>query len=288
MSFIYSVAFFLQALLTPGSHRVDGKYIHRVPSHKEKIAVLDPVINESSGLTYVSDSSNYFLTLNDSGGKPEVYAINDKGVLIQTFPIKDARNYDWEEVANYTDTLKQLHILIGDIGNNKNQRRDLCIYDYIIASDHTLKHRFAYEDQTSFPPSEDSMNYDCEAFFRRDSSYYVISKNRSKGDVKLYRLSQDTTAHTAVIIQGIRFKGMVTACSHYTDPISKEEQLAVLTYGRLFFFHIKTNGDSIVLIPIGLRSFPAAGQTEGICWVNAKELLMTNEKGKLFRIRIKR
>ena len=228
-----------------------------------------------------------YYTLNDSGSKPEVFAINEKGELLDTKTIPNSTNIDWEELIVYTDSLKNPHLVIGDMGNNQNRRRDLCLYNYDVNKNTTSKHIFLYEDQYQFPPTEDSLNFDSEAFFKRDSSYYFISKNRGKGPVKIYQLAEDRSAHKARVIQRLSFKGMVTGCSTYYNSILNREQIALLLYGRIFLFEITQGISSIHLQPYGVIKFPSAGQSEGICWFNEHELRVTNEKGKLFKVVMK-
>jgi hypothetical protein len=288
LSLFYSIVFFLQAILTPGANRINGKHVKVISAKINCIAYVDSVINESSTLVKPNKDFDLFFTLNDSGGKPEVFAIDGSGKLIDTKVIPEAKNVDWEEIVYYQDSVFNPHIVIGDIGNNRNQRKNLCLYDYDVTANSTTKKIFSYQDQYLFPPSEDSLNYDCEAFFRRDSSYYFISKNRGKGFVKIYQLPQDTTAHVAIVKQRLQFKGMVTACSVYKDDKTKVEKLAVLLYGRIFLFMIHDSSSGIQLQPYGVVKFPSCGQSEGICWYGANELRATNEKGKLFKIALKR
>ena len=286
----YTVLFFLKAVFTPGLDRIDHKRVHLIHVNKHKIAHLDSLIDESSALARVPDSSDCILTLNDSGGKPEVFAVTGHGALLHTYPIPFAKNKDWEELIYIEDTINhQSHIVIGDVGNNSNKKNELSLYDYSITKDSIVQHVFYYEDRMAFQPSKENMNYDCEAFFKKDSAYYFISKNRSKGPVKIYQLIQDTIYHKAVIVQKILLKGMVTACSVLSSQNkNKDDKLVVLTYGRIYLFYIYPTDFAVKLIPYGVIPFPGCGQAEGITWLNEKELLMSNEKGNLFRILIKR
>lgn len=288
LSLFYSIAFFLQAILTPGSNRVNGKHVKIVHAKITRVSFIDPVICESSALVKPDPDFDLYYSLNDSGSKPEIFAFNESGQLIDSMTIPNATNKDWEELVYYKDTLQNPFFVIGDMGNNRNKRKDLCLYTYDVINTTTSKHSFTYIDQTTFPPSKDSMSFDCEAFFRRDSSYYLISKNRGANDVKLYQLKQDTSAQIAHIKQTIRFKGMVTACSVFTEPTTHAEKIAVLLYGRIFLFHIADSKDGIQLIPYGVIKFPSGGQSEGIAWYNQHELRATNERGKLFKIELKK
>ncbi|MGN6648175.1 MAG: hypothetical protein ACTHJT_16745 [Cytophaga sp.] len=288
LSLFYAIAFFLQSILTPGANKIDGKHVKIIHARITRIAFMDSVICESSALAKPEKDLDLYYTLNDSGSDAEIFAINGQGTLLDTKKIPDAKNRDWEELVCYKDSLQNQHIVIGDIGNNRNQRKDLCLYNYDVNKNQTIKHTYHYEDQVQFPPAKDSMNFDCEAFFRRDSSYYFISKNRGVHSVKIYRLAQDTTAHTATVQQRLQFKGMVNACSVFQDKSSRTENLAMLLYGRIFLFHILETPTGIQLQSYGVIKFPSAGQSEGICWYNKNELRATNERGKLFKIVIKK
>lgn len=287
LSLFYSIVFFFQSILTPGANRVDGKHVQAVHAKITRAAFMDTIICESSALVKPDTDFDLYYSLNDSGSKPQIFAFTETGKLIDSMTIPNATNKDWEELVYYKDTLQNPFFVIGDIGNNKNKRKDLCLYEYDVIKTTTIKHSFSYIDQTSFPPVEDSMNFDCEAFFRRDSSYYFISKNRGVDIIKLYQLSQDTSAHIAHIKQTIRFKGMVTACSVFTDPSTHTEKISILIYGRIFLFNIVDSKDGIRLDPYGVIKFPSGAQSEGIAWHSQHELRATNERGKLFKIALK-
>lgn len=287
LSLFYSIVFFLQAVLTPGSNKIDGKHVKTIHAKIKRITYIDTTICECSALVKPDPDFDIYYTLNDSGCKPEVFAINEKGELLDKKTIPNTVNKDWEELAFYKDSLQNPHLVIGDIGNNYSARKDLRLYNYDVTANTTIAHPFSYADQLQFPPIEDSLNFDCEAFFIRDSSYYFISKNRGKGPVKLYQLAQDTAAHTAHVIQRLTFKGMVTSCSAFKDALGKEK-IAVLLYGRIFLFHITDSREGIQFVPYGVIKFPSCGQAEGICWFNEQELRVTNERGKLFKVAIKK
>ncbi len=288
LSLFYALVFFLQSILTPGANKINGKHVKVIHAKITRMAFMDTVICESSTLVKPENDLDLYYTLNDSGSDAEIFAINEQGTLLDSKKIPGAKNKDWEEMICYKDSLQNQHIVIGDIGNNRNLRKDLRLYDYDVNKDQTITHTYHYEDQFQFPPVKDSMNFDCEAFFRRDSSYYFISKNRGVPSVKIYKLPQDTAAHLATLQQRLQFKGMVNACSVFQDKTSSTENLAMLLYGRIFLFHILEKPTGIFLQPYGVIKFPSAGQSEGICWYSKNELRATNERGKLFKIVIKK
>ncbi|HET6548129.1 MAG TPA: hypothetical protein VFG79_06735 [Solirubrobacter sp.] len=64
-----------------------------------------------------------FWTLNDSGGTPQVFAIDRDGELTQTVTLAGATNVDWEDIAARGPTL-----YVGDIGDNLARRESIAVY----------------------------------------------------------------------------------------------------------------------------------------------------------------
>ena len=85
-------------------------------------------ITESSGLAASPCQTDVLWTHNDSGDKPNVFAINGKGEDLAEFRVKAAENYDWEDIAAFKDQNGECFLYIGDIGNNKRLRGDVTIY----------------------------------------------------------------------------------------------------------------------------------------------------------------
>ncbi len=78
LSLFYSIAFFLQAILTPGANKVDGTHIKTVRAKIKRVAYIDTAVCECSALVKPDPDFDIYYTLNDSGSKPEVFAINEK------------------------------------------------------------------------------------------------------------------------------------------------------------------------------------------------------------------
>ena len=84
---------------------------------------LPKKIKESSGIAVSKDGKTAWL-IQDKGNAPKLYAVSRKGKLKKTYDILNAKNNDWEDLAqDYNGNL-----YIGDFGNNENKRKDLCIY----------------------------------------------------------------------------------------------------------------------------------------------------------------
>jgi hypothetical protein len=94
----------------------------------QRIAKLEAkAVNEGSGLAVSSSDPGSLWTLNDSGGRPEIYLVgadgSDRGVL----RVRGGRNVDWEDIATYTLAGKN-YILIADTGDNDSNRKTCMIH----------------------------------------------------------------------------------------------------------------------------------------------------------------
>ncbi len=233
-------------------------------------------VNEGSGLIRTSKDSTFW-THNDGGGKNELYEIDKNGNLISTLPIPKAINQDWEEITRDDKG----NIYVGDFGNNDNTRRELIIYKFPENNpDKIEKITFHYADQGRFPPDKNNRNFDCEAFFARGDSLYLFSKNRGNKYVQLYVLPTQVGEYALLPKDNIFIKTMVTGAA--LSPDSK--RFALLTYGKIFLFLTNNQGVNFRK-PAKCFKF-AHKQAEAITFVDDNHLLITNEQGELFRVRI--
>lgn len=82
---------------------------------KKLCTIRDPRIGESSGLAASRRHPGIVYTFNDSGGRPQVYALGPDCRTRATLTFAGARNRDWEAMA-----LGPGGIYVGDIGDNMN------------------------------------------------------------------------------------------------------------------------------------------------------------------------
>jgi hypothetical protein len=242
-----------------------------------RVGRLATVVNESSGLTYRANH-NTFWTHNDSGGRPTLYEVARNGSLVDSLPLPKLKNRDWEALTQLDTTA----LFIGDIGNNSNARPQLDIYRIDPKYPNEFQQiTFHYANQKSFPASEDTRNFDSEALFAARDSLYLVSKNRSQPRrfVNLYGLPAKAGNYALVPIDSVFLKSMVTDATLSPDG----KTLAVLTYGKIFLFDLKKNRISFQHPTLCLRV--PRGQTEGLAFVNNTDLVMTNERGKMYLIR---
>ncbi len=290
------VLFFLLALPYQYIARLSAQQTeHTFEIPDEDVIDLEPTstfesssIKESSGIVKSRKHPNLFWTHNDSGNSPYIFPItldgktawktfDDEGVRIQ-----GAVNKDWEEISYWKD-----NILIADIGNNLNKRRDLLLYlipePTLDASlvDTISTHPIAWPDQ-HFADGEPN-NFDCEAVFSDDSAIYFLTKHRGNTLTSLYRLdSLSSGLNIPVKLCQLEIGGMVTAA----DFDNTERRLAVLTYNAVWIF-TDFEGDNffsgkVLWLPITAR------QCEALTFSDPDHLLITNEQEDIFQLSIDR
>lgn len=140
---------------------------------------LPQEIRETSGL---ATKENHFLTLNDSGGKAQLFEFTSKGEIVAVHKIKGAINRDWEDM-----TQDSTHYYIADTGNNFATRNNLTIYitnhDFVLLDSIQL----SYANQQSFEFKKKN-EYDAESLVAYGDSLLLFSKNRKKQTTELYVL----------------------------------------------------------------------------------------------------
>lgn len=108
------------------------------PADKEQISkawgkakvlgkIISDEIRESSGIAASRCNKGAYWTHNDSGDDAFIFAINEKGEKLGTFRIRNAKNYDWEDIAASKED-GRCYLYIGEIGNNKRARSEMAIY----------------------------------------------------------------------------------------------------------------------------------------------------------------
>jgi hypothetical protein len=93
------------------------------PDVEQTGTIVDPRIQEASGLAASRINPDTLWIINDSGNLPILYAISFSGQLIQSCIISEASNRDWEDLAVFSRD-GQSYLLIADVGDNRARRRE--------------------------------------------------------------------------------------------------------------------------------------------------------------------
>jgi len=240
---------------------------------------LDDQLNEVSGLEQLNEST--LVAINDSGSKAELYLIDLHGKHLKTVALKNATNVDWEDLARDDN-----YLYIGDIGNNQNKRKDLCVYKVKISDVLSKKEvvaqkiSFYYSDQKEFPPQKRQLNFDAEGMIVYKESVYIFTKNRTDpwtGISTVYTLpnqrgSYKARKHSELYVgeQGW-WQDAITGADIFND------QLYLLTYNRVFRLNIADLDRS----PSFTQEFKRMTQKEAIVVLDKNTFLIADEVKRL-------
>ncbi|KAF2517269.1 SdiA-regulated/phytase-like domain-containing protein [Flavobacterium foetidum] len=243
---------------------------------------LPKKLKEVSGITYFPET-NMIYTLEDSGNKNAIYAIDSKGKIAKAITISNATNVDWEDITKD----KAGNIYIGDFGNNDNERRDLCIYkvnkNQLDKNQASAEYKisFSYPEQTEFPPKKKELFYDVEGFFEYQNYFYLFTKNRSKGfdgTAFIYKIKNAPGKQNAVRIGEFKTCNNYNHCVLTSATISPDgKKVALLSHDKVLLFK-GFKGDVFhkgTQTQIELNHF---SQKEAIVFKDNNTLLIADEK----------
>ena len=248
----------------------------------------EPARDEVSGIIKSRKYEDTYWVHGDSGTKDHIYAINSQGEIksgdkkYKGAEIKGAKNEDWEDIALGEDGT----LILADFGNNCHCRDNLKILIVEEPEPNAGKAEVLAKYQIRYPKSEGVLslfiedNYNAEAVFMRKGEIYIITKNESGGEAKLFRLDNpsETEVNTLTEVASFKFRGQVTAA----DTSPDESKLAVLTYRSIWLFDLEEG------MPFfdGKKYWqPIRGveQVESITF-SEDELIIVEENGKLYGI----
>lgn len=256
---------------------------------------LPPELHEVSGLYYAGPDSLWWH--NDSGDAPVLYRTNDQGRILSRLALPALRHVDWEDICADDSG----HLYIGDFGNNRSQRQDLCIYRYHLATGAMDSIRFTYPDQTAFPPAG-GRSFDMEAFFWHRDSLHLFSKDllpKSNFTTRHYVLSEAPGTQVALLRDSLRLpRRVVTGAA--IDTATGTVAFVAYRYRKLLGL-FPTSDASVFLFtdyPPGhyLRGKRQrvrvacifATQYESIDFINSRYLYVASEKTLFIKPKVKR
>ena len=243
--------------------------------------VLNQNLEEASGLEL--DRDGILWSFGDKGNEPILFGVDELGNPLTEIVFVDAKNNDWEDIAlDENDNL-----LIGNFGNNDNDRDNLKIYWIPNFSDVTTEPvnpktiKFVYDNQTNFPPPDSELHFDAEAMVTWDNYIYIFTKDRSEpftGITNLYRLVIENLDQTAEFLgtfntSNDKKQGAITGA----DISPSGNQLALLSEERIYLFRNFT-APEFFNNSVEIFEIPEKRKYEGIVFQSEQKLFLVNEK----------
>jgi hypothetical protein len=238
---------------------------------------------ENSGIVASRNHDNVFWMQNDSGDEPRIYPVrrDASGFQSERYPdtpgvlIGGAINCDWEDIAVMADGT----LVVADVGDNRNDRRDLCVYLVPEPAPEAGRTTFIkkvfirYPDRPSTPAPTDDFNYDCEAVFSLGESLYFLTKHRSDTATKVYRLSDFTegVTHDLELLGRFELGGQAVGA----DSLPDGSKLVVTTYDTIWLFDVEDPDDPLRK-PVARLPFNG-DNVEALCFDGPERVLFADE-----------
>ncbi len=271
-----------------------------------------PALEESSGLVASRKYPGVYWSMNDSGHKPELFAVDAKGKGIRRIGLTGARNIDWEDIAIDADGV----LYIGDFGNNSRRRKVLTIYAVGEPDPKGKSKTVAVKAKYQFRYPAAHGPFDCEAMFVRKGWAYLITKE--KPQARLYRVRLDPASSAKGKSVQAEYLGLLGGAQWVTaaDICPAGRRIAVLSYLGVWVYQLDKPIENLVAAAKSTtqpaattRTAPATrparairvvqvkpirrsvilGQAEAVCWeagLLPKALLITNEQRRVYRMKL--
>lgn len=238
---------------------------------------------ENSGIIFYK---NLLWTFNDSGGKNKIYAFNLAGKIEKKIEIKDAKNDDWEDIAQ-----DNKYIYIGDFGNNSGTRRNQRIFkikkkDIGKKSKQKIEAKeikFSFENQTNYNFQGKNTPFDCEAMIALDGNLYIFTKDWANRTTTVYKTPTKKGGYKIRPIEKFNATGLITGA----DLSPNQTKLALLGYKNYKPILWLFSGFSRGKFFNGKKTYLEMdsifdAQTEGVCFLGNDSLLISCERSASF------
>lgn len=247
---------------------------------------LPAVLTEVSAVVEVEDQLYW---MNDSQHPFTWYVTDKQGKLQDSILFENLENVDVEDMTRDD----RGHIFVGDIGNNRNDRRDLKIHKFTLEGEHLGAIQFNYPNQQLFPPASTARFYNAEAIAYYDSNIHLFTKSTPEsGFITLHYIIPVLPGNfTARLMESMVLpERVVTAASVSPDG----NRLALLGYHFDKILGIfPSSKTSVFVFPLTNKNYffdqayeefevPSKGATqyEALEWLDNQTLIIGSEKTK--------
>lgn len=244
----------------------------------------DGPAKENSGIVRSRQWPDLFWMENDSGDEPRIYPVHRDGSVYENarYPetpgvlIGDAINVDWEDITVDASG----HVIVADIGNNDNDRRDLVLY-YVnepsptAGRTTTVRKIFVrYPEQKEFPAPEKDYNYDAEAVFTLGDDVFICTKDRSDTLTRIYRVDPRSPeqVQTMKLVDQFDVHGKATSA----DATADGRRVVILTYEAIWLFEV-TDPQRPLSGEVRWLPYKDHDDCEAVCFADDETLLVAEE-----------
>lgn len=267
-----------------------------VPSTSKQVAFFeDKRIAESSGLALGMRDPSIFWTHNDSGGEPCVFAIDRSGKTRAKVRVRDAANFDWEDIAAGKDEQGVQSLFIGDIGDNLFIRSTIQVYQ-IPEPEINPPGKPVEEVETAAPQiwranyPDGKRNAESLLLHPQTHRLYILTKS-DDGKCALYAFPQPLQPKVSMVLEKVTdlvFPQLIRAGKRPHDNCMTTgasfapdgSRLVVATYSSLYEWLLpkgKTLAEALKLPPVRIEP-DLLRQMEGVCYdSDSRTLWMTSE-----------
>lgn len=233
---------------------------------------LPAEVREASGVAVSRRYPGVVWTHNDSGGAPEIFAVNPAGVLQGRVRIDGAENRDWEDMALGPCPSGEC-LYLADIGDNQARRADVEIYRVPEPGPDAVRTGPAERFRVRYPDGP----RDAEALFAVPSGdLFIISKEAVP---VLYRYPAPLRPNEPVTLERV---GEMTSADRVTgaDATPDGDWVAVRTSSSLALYRteelLQGSGSSPIQVSLSPVGEP---QGEGIGFGADGAVVLSSEGG---------
>ena len=240
---------------------------------------LPSELSEISGLERLDDTT--LIAINDGGNEPILFLLNLSGQITRKIRVSNATNIDWEALA-----IDDNYVYIGDIGNNINERKDLCIYRINrseIANSNIInaeKMSISFKEQKTFPPLDKERYYDAEAMTFFEDQLWIFTKNSTKpfdGISYIYMVEFDANKTKALSkVTELKLNRTSYLKDAITGACTVNHSIVLTTYNRLIKLEFPKQG----MTKSNLYFYPHIEQVEACVSIGPGTLFISSEKNK--------
>lgn len=235
--------------------------------------INDKELSEISGLTPSTYHPGLYWVHNDGGNPPYLFLIDTAGTIHAKVKVGNGTNRDWEDIAQGVENGTS-YLFIGDIGDNKKQRKNVQIYKVKEPSMDHMDHR-----EFSVTPEVMNITYsngsrDAEALMYDPKTGELILVTKREIHVQVYSFPFVQGNHT------VAAKGTVNHHWITAGDINNSGDILLKNYGHVFFWSNSEQKSTIEQLTQtnSTTRYRREPLGEAICWKPTGGFLTISER----------